>query len=68
MVNEQSNDGALRELALFAGAGGGILGENCSDGEQFAQLNVMPTQAKFWRKDKMMEFSNLSRFGLTLQL
>lgn len=26
MVNEQSNDGALRELALFAGAGGGILG------------------------------------------
>lgn len=40
----------------------------CSDGEQFAQLNVMPTQAKFWRNDKMMEFSDLSRFGLTLQL
>jgi DNA (cytosine-5)-methyltransferase 1 len=26
MVIQQSNDGALRELALFAGAGGGILG------------------------------------------
>lgn len=34
-------------------------------GEQFAQLNVMPTPHKFWRNDKMMEFSNLSRFGLT---
>lgn len=38
------------------------------DGTQSAQLNVMPTQAKFWRNDKMMDFSNLSRFGLTLQL
>lgn len=37
-------------------------------GEQFAQLNVMPTPHKFWRNDKTMEFSNLSRFGLTLQL
>ena len=26
MADEQSNDGGLRELALFAGAGGGILG------------------------------------------
>ncbi len=34
-------------------------------GEQFAQLNVMPTPHKFSRKDKMMEFSDLSRFGLT---
>jgi hypothetical protein len=42
--------------------------ENFWDGEPFAQLNVMPTQAKFWRNDKTMEFSNLSRFGLTLQL
>lgn len=37
-------------------------------GEQFAQLNVMPTPHKFWRNDKTMEFSNLSRFGLTLRL
>lgn len=34
-------------------------------GEQFAQLNVMPTPHKFWRNDKTMEFSDLSRFGLT---
>ena len=38
---------------------------NCSAGEPCAQLNVMPTQHKFWRNDKTMEFSNLSRFGLT---
>jgi len=37
----------------------------CSDGEQCAQLSVMPTQHKFWRNDKTMEFSDLSRFGLT---
>lgn len=38
------------------------------DGTQSAQLNVMPTQHKFWRNDKTMEFSKLSQFGLTLQL
>lgn len=37
-------------------------------GTQSAQLNVMPTQHKFWRNDKTMEFSRLSQFGLTLQL
>ena len=37
----------------------------CSDGEPCAQLNVMPTQHKFWHNDKPMEASNLSRFGLT---
>mgnify|MGYP000384898825 CR=1 FL=1 len=42
--------------------------ENSWDGEPSAQLNVMPTQHKFWRNDKTMEFSNLSRFGLTLHL
>ncbi|WP_227628725.1 DNA cytosine methyltransferase [Klebsiella pneumoniae] len=31
-------------------------------GEQFAQLNVMPTPHKFSRNDKTMEFSSLSRF------
>ena len=35
------------------------------DGEQFAQLNVMPTPHKFSRNDKTMESSDLSRFGLT---
>ena len=34
-------------------------------GEQFAQLNVMPTLHKFSRNDKPMESSDLSRFGLT---
>lgn len=38
------------------------------DGEPCAQLNVMPTPHKFWRNDKTMEFSDLSRFGLTLRL
>ncbi|EXB27467.1 putative cytosine-specific methyltransferase [Acinetobacter baumannii 1437282] len=38
------------------------------DVQQCAQLNVMPTPHKFWRNDKMMEFSRLSLFGLTLQL
>lgn len=37
----------------------------CLDGTQYAQLNVMPTPHKFSRNDKMMEFSDLSRFGLT---
>jgi hypothetical protein len=58
----------MNELALFAGAGGGILGGGGLDGELSAQLNVMPTQAKFWRNDKTMEFSSLSQFGLTSQL
>lgn len=33
-------------------------------GEPCAQLNVMPTPHKFWRSDKTMEPSQLSRFGL----
>lgn len=37
----------------------------CLDGQPFAPLNVMPTQHKFSRHDKMIEASNLSRFGLT---
>jgi hypothetical protein len=40
----------------------------CLDGEQWSQLNVMPTPHKFWRNDKTMEFSRLSQFGLTLRL
>lgn len=43
-------------------------GGTCSDGEPFAQLNVMPTPHKFWRNDKTMDASSLSRFGLTLRL
>lgn len=33
--------------------------------EQSAQLSVMPTPHLFWRNDKTMDFSRLSRFGLT---
>lgn len=39
--------------------------DTCSDGEPSAQLNVMPTQHRFWRNDRTMEPSDLSRFGLT---
>lgn len=38
------------------------------DGQQFAQLNVMPTPHKFWRNDKTIDASDHSRFGLTSQL
>jgi hypothetical protein len=37
----------------------------CSAGAQSAQLNVMPTPHKFWRNDRTMDYSRLSRFGLT---
>ena len=44
------------------------LGDVYSVGEPFAQLNVMPTAQPFWRNDKTMEPSRLSRFGLTSRL
>lgn len=37
------------------------------DGAPSAPLNVMPTPHKFWRNDKTMEPSRLSRFGLTCE-
>lgn len=37
----------------------------CWDGAPSAPLSVMPTPHKFWHKDKMMEPSRLSQFGLT---
>lgn len=37
----------------------------CSAGAPSAQLNVMPTPHPFWRNDKPMDASSLSRFGLT---
>lgn len=37
----------------------------CSDGAPSVPLSVMPTPHKFWRNDKTMEPSQLSRFGLT---
>ena len=35
------------------------------DGAPSAPLSVMPTQHRFWRNDKTMDASQLSRFGLT---
>ncbi len=35
------------------------------DGAPSVPLSVMPTQHKFWRNDKTMDASQLSRFGLT---
>lgn len=43
----------------------GYSADTCSDGEQSAQLSVMPTQHKFWRNGKTIDASDLSRFGLT---
>jgi hypothetical protein len=40
----------------------------CLDGEPSAQWNVMPTPQGFWRNDKMIDSSRLSRFGPTLRL
>jgi hypothetical protein len=37
----------------------------CWAGAPSSQLNVMPTQHKFWRNDKTVEPCDLSRFGLT---
>ncbi len=37
----------------------------CSDGARSAPLSVMPTPHRFWRNDKPMDCSRLSRFGLT---
>ena len=41
------------------------LGENFSDGEQSAPLNGNPIQQAYCSPDKMMDFSRLSRFGMT---
>lgn len=42
--------------------------DQSSDGEPCAQLNVVPTAQPFWHRDKPMDASRFSRFGLTLQL
>ena len=39
--------------------------ESCSDGEQFAQLNVMPSPQPFWRNDRTIDVLSRSPFGLT---
>jgi hypothetical protein len=50
-----------RALVEEYSAGTSLAGEPC------AQLNVMPTPQLFWRRDKTIDCSSLSRFGQTLQ-
>ena len=57
----------MNELALFAGAGGGILGGGCSAGEQFVQSNGSSTQQAYCAPDKMMDFYRVSQFGMTFK-
>jgi hypothetical protein len=42
-----------------------FLGENCLDGEQSVQSSGNPIQQAYCAPDKMMDFSRLSRFGMT---
>ncbi len=46
---------------------GEYLGESCSDGEPSVQSNGNPTQLAYLSQDKMMDFSRLSRFGMTFK-
>ena len=55
----------MNELALFAGAGGGILGGHLLGWRTVCAVSVMPTPHSFWRNDKPMDCYRLSRFGLT---
>jgi len=56
----------VNELALFAGAGGGILGGGGSlDGEPCARLKSTHIAQAYLSSDKMTDFSPLSRFGMT---
>jgi hypothetical protein len=43
----------------------GFLEANSSGGERFAPLNVMPTPHPFSHRDKTIDASSLSRFGVT---
>lgn len=54
---------AMRELALFAGAGGGILAGHLSDGAQSAQSNMNPMPLLYSSSDKMMEFAAAPDLG-----
>ena len=45
MVDKQSTDGQLRELALFAGAGGGILGGHLLGWRTVCAVEIEPYAA-----------------------
>jgi len=62
MMEAYGNSPSLPEQAAASSVGTSL------DGEQFAQLNVSPTQHPFWRKGKMMDASQHSLFGQTSQV
>ena len=61
-------DGQLRELALFAGAGGGILGGKLLGWRTVCVWNGMPTQHPSWLPVKTTKRLSLSRSGMEYRL
>lgn len=58
----------MNELALFAGAGGGILGGgNSLDGAPSVLLKLMPTAGQSSWQGSGMESLNHSPYGMTLR-
>ena len=57
----------MRELALFAGAGGGILGGNSLDGAPSALLNMLPTLAECCSRGSAMDTCRGSLSGMTCE-
>ena len=56
---------ALNELALFAGAGGGILGGKLLGWRTVCAVEWQPYALGFCASDKTMEFFSRSRSGMT---
>ena len=66
MANFAGTDQGLRELALFTGAGGGILGGKLLGWRTVCAVEYEPYAAcVLVAKDRMTDFSRLSRFGMT---
>jgi len=55
----------MNELALFAGAGGGILGENSLDGAPSALLRLIPMPVESCSNDRPTASSDTSLYGTT---
>ena len=58
---------ALRELALFAGAGGASSEESSLAGKQSAPSNLSPTPQQCYALGKTTGFSRLSQYGMTCE-
>lgn len=57
----------LRELALFAGAGGVSSEGNSLDGKQSALSSLIPTLQRCYVLGRTTEFSRLSQYGMTCE-